>query len=242
MRTSLLAIAALAGLTLAGPGASAAGTTAVSVKANTSFRWSPDAVTIDRGQAVAFSNPTLTSHDVVFSDGGRFDDGCTAEPACHAASASPAWGAHLRTFTTPGTYHFYCTIHGTAAGQGMYGTVIVRAAGGAPATAAPSRLRAHGGRVCPAGRRGCRASFARVVFTLTQRARVTGAIARRSGRHWHPFAAFAIGGRRGANVVVLRRPGGRALGPGSYRIALRAQATGRAASPAVSARFAIRQG
>lgn len=30
------------------------------------------------------------------------------------------------TFTTPGTYHYYCTVHGTASGGGMYGTVVVQ--------------------------------------------------------------------------------------------------------------------
>jgi plastocyanin len=242
MRTSLLAIAVLAGLALAVPGAPAAAPTAVSVKAKTSFRWAPATVTIDRGQAVAFSNPTLTSHDVVFTDGGRFDDGCTAEPACHSATAAPAWGARVRSFASPGTYHFFCTIHGTAAGQGMYGTVIVRAGGGAPATAAPRHLTAHGGRACHAVRRACHATFARITFTLAERARVGALIDRRGARRWHRFARFAINGRRGPNTVVLRRPGRRALGPGSYRITLRAQAPGKTASSAVAARFAIRRG
>jgi plastocyanin len=239
MRSWRLAIAAPVALALAVPGALAAGTTAASVKAGTSFRWSPDTVAIDPGESVRFSNPTLTSHDVVFTDGGRFDDGCIAEPGCRATTASPAWGARTRTFTVPGTYHFYCTIHGTAAGQGMYGTVIVRGAGRPAATPAPRRLVAHDGRVCRPHRRHCRPAFARVTFTLAQRARVGATIARLAGSREQRVAAFSLAGRRGINHVVLRRPGGRALGPGRYRITLRARAKGRTASVAVSTRFAI---
>jgi len=40
-------------------------------------------------------------------------------------SATQASGTYTRSFDTPGTYDYYCTIHGTAT-SGMHGSVVVQ--------------------------------------------------------------------------------------------------------------------
>lgn len=55
------------------------------------------------------------SHNLVFED-------APAEPVSAATKSS---GRHLRTFTTPGTYRYRCTLHSTSFTQGMTGSVVV---------------------------------------------------------------------------------------------------------------------
>ena len=80
--------------------------------------YSPSTVTIDMGQPVCWTwTGTAASHSVK-ADDGSFTSG---EPASS--------GNFQHTFNTPGTYGYYCQVHGSLTG-GMRGTVVVRDSSG----------------------------------------------------------------------------------------------------------------
>jgi plastocyanin len=80
--------------------------------------FSPSTVTVDPGQPVCWTwSNTSDSHNLK-ADDGSFTSG---EPENH--------GNFQKTFTTPGTYGYYCQVHGSLTG-GMRGTVIVRDSSG----------------------------------------------------------------------------------------------------------------
>ena len=92
-----------------------------------SHSWSPPQATVGEGGSVAFSNPTAVPHGVEWVS-------VPATPACSGvpvgtteAASGTQWGGTC-TFTRPGTYSFYCTVHGAA----MSGTITVSAAAGEP--------------------------------------------------------------------------------------------------------------
>ena len=77
------------------------------------FTWSPNQITVTVGTNVTWA--WVGTHDVqsdtnVFSSGG------------------PATGGNFNfTFNTPGTYPYYCTLHGGVGGTGMHGVIYVTA-------------------------------------------------------------------------------------------------------------------
>jgi plastocyanin len=83
--------------------------------------WSPSTATIHVGDSVTWTN-----------DGG-FHNVCVRKPGGSGCDefrngdAGPSWAAYTNshTFTTAGTYSFYCEIHGTAT-SGMQGTITVQ--------------------------------------------------------------------------------------------------------------------
>ncbi len=87
--------------------------------------WTPSQVTVASGGAVTISNATNVEHGVEWIGSGP-------RPVC-AGSVPQAGGEHVSgtqwsgtcTFTTPGTYTFYCTVHHAE----MTGTVTVTAGG-----------------------------------------------------------------------------------------------------------------
>lgn len=70
--------------------------------------FSPSATTVTSGTTVTWTWGGSASHNVTFDDG--------------AHSATQSSGTYARTFTTPGTYNYKCTIHGAA----MSGSVTVQ--------------------------------------------------------------------------------------------------------------------
>jgi plastocyanin len=82
------------------------------VSAGPGVMFSPRAITVGRGDSVAF-------HNLGGFHGLTFDAG----PALQSPSTS-AWSAS-RTFTAPGAYAFFCPIHGGRGGRGMSGVVFV---------------------------------------------------------------------------------------------------------------------
>jgi plastocyanin len=74
--------------------------------------FSPASVTVDPGQPVCWT--WSGSEHTVKGDDGSFTSG---PPAAN--------GTFQRTFNAPGTYGYYCQVHGTLTG-GMRGTVVVR--------------------------------------------------------------------------------------------------------------------
>jgi plastocyanin len=80
--------------------------------------FSPSTITIDAGQPVCWTwNTSGISHNVK-SD----DDSFTSGPPASSATFQ-------RTFTAPGTYGYFCQVHGALTG-GMRGTVVVRGGSG----------------------------------------------------------------------------------------------------------------
>jgi len=80
--------------------------------------FSPSTITVNPGDPVCWTwAGTYDAHNIK-ADDGSFTSGA---PADH--------GTFQKTFTTPGTYGFYCQVHGSLTG-GMRGTVIVRDADG----------------------------------------------------------------------------------------------------------------
>jgi plastocyanin len=83
---------------------------------NCSASFSPSEVTVPAGKTVAWLWDGSRRCDVVFED----------DPTEPTSSPRQEWGRHFRTFTTPGTFRYRCTLHSTSFTEGMVGTVTVR--------------------------------------------------------------------------------------------------------------------
>jgi plastocyanin len=119
----LSALAAVLGLAIpvavALAGSSAAATTNVTAGPGSSF--SPQTVNVAVGDTVTWSG--LASTHTVSADDGSW--GFTIPSASDTFS---------HTFTAPGTYRYYCAVHGGPNGLGMAGVVVVGSAGTATTT------------------------------------------------------------------------------------------------------------
>jgi plastocyanin len=117
-RKTLLAMAAfVAGLALAVAPTLGANKDVISGP-NDNDIFSPANVTISQGDSVTWKND-IGNHNV------RFDDGSYRMPS---SPQTNAWTVS-RTFTTPGSFRYYCDQHGGPNGDGMSGRVVVNAAG-----------------------------------------------------------------------------------------------------------------
>jgi plastocyanin len=123
----LIASAAIAAVPLHGRDASAA-THGVSVTEYmfTDAGSSTSTTTVGAGDSVLWTWNGAEMHSVT-ADDGSFD-----HPASPDAQSNGTYG---KTFDTPGTYAYYCRIHGATGGQGMSGTIVVQAAATDTATA-----------------------------------------------------------------------------------------------------------
>jgi plastocyanin len=72
-------------------------------------------ITVTAGSKVTWTNSGRNDHNVKPVDGGDF--------GVDTAGFKPG-ATYTATFATPGTYHYFCSIHGTTA-RGMVGTVQV---------------------------------------------------------------------------------------------------------------------
>lgn len=110
-RPGLLAVLALAVAVVGTPSVLAAEAAAGRVQvAIRHFAFSPKTLTVDAGTRVVWTNQDEEPHTVT-SAGGRF-----------ASSAALDTGdRHAVTFSRPGTYAYYCSIHPM-----MVGTVVVK--------------------------------------------------------------------------------------------------------------------
>ena len=99
--------------------------------------FAPQALTINAGDSVTFVNKG-GFHNVVADDGSfRCARGCDGDGHGGNGNASSlSWVATV-TFDTPGTFGYFCEIHGMP-GQGMFGTITVQGVTPPPpATAEP---------------------------------------------------------------------------------------------------------
>ncbi len=109
------------------PAAAAPAPVAASAKDNV---FDPQTITIPAGTTVTWTNSGAVPHTVT-ADDKKFDSGLL----------NPGQ-SFSQTFDTPGTYGFYCTLHG-APGTGMFGTIVVTPA--AAATPVPASSGAASG-------------------------------------------------------------------------------------------------
>ena len=84
----------------------------------------PPTATVTAGDTVVWTQPGTRVHNVT-ADDGSFSSGNLA-----------SGGTFSRAFATPGTYRYYCSIHGAPGGIGMSGVVVVQAAQVTTTTAA----------------------------------------------------------------------------------------------------------
>jgi plastocyanin len=126
MRVRCLWIGVLVALLVPAVPALAANQTVTATGLNT---FSPRTVTVNTGDMVTWNNGS-GFHNV------HFDDNSFDMPP---SATSGAWSVS-RTFTSPGTFRYYCEAHGGPNGSGMSGTVWVNGPGYArPAGASPLR-------------------------------------------------------------------------------------------------------
>jgi plastocyanin len=127
----LLAIGvALLASAVLGTGASSVDAATVGVDVQDS-QFSPPTINIQAGDTVEWEFVGTLEHNVTAVDNSF-------------SSATMSSGTFSRAFNSAGSFAYYCTIHGTAQGQGMAGTVVVAAAATATNTAeaaAPSPTR-----------------------------------------------------------------------------------------------------
>lgn len=123
--STLVAVTALA---LALPGLAAAQSGNSVDVVDSAFE--PPTLTVMAGDQVTWTSSGSLPHTVTASD-GAFD----SNPDC-ASFSDGGSGACMDngetfdfTFDTPGTYAYYCKLHGTSDGSGMAGTIVVQAAG-----------------------------------------------------------------------------------------------------------------
>jgi plastocyanin len=93
------------------------------IYAEQTHSWSPPNVTVGEGASVTFSNPTTVLHGVnwMSTPSGAQVPTCSGVPVGTGEAASAAEWSGSCTFTQPGTYVFYCTVHKAA----MSGTITV---------------------------------------------------------------------------------------------------------------------
>jgi len=86
-----------------------------SVNAGPDFSFHPGTLTVKAGTTVTWDYVGGIPHTVTSSPGdpASFDSGIKSS------------GSFTFTFAQPGTYHYFCTLHGTANGSGMAGTITV---------------------------------------------------------------------------------------------------------------------
>jgi plastocyanin len=115
-----------------------------------SHSWSPATVTIPPGGSVTFQYQPgpfpqgTSSHSVVFQSPPSAP-ACTGVP--QTASGQPTPWSGSCTFSTPGTYHFICGVHGVS----MSGSVTVTGTG---APAPPGQTAAASGLSVPSPQKG----------------------------------------------------------------------------------------
>jgi len=85
------------------------GSTGTTVQATAQLSFSPVQVSIKAGNTVTWNNSSGTNHTVTFENGPSFNQALND-------------GSNVsRMFQNPGTYNYYCTIHG----KSMHGTIVV---------------------------------------------------------------------------------------------------------------------
>lgn len=118
----------LGGCGLSGPAHDAPATNAAAVVDMGFSSFDPAVVHVRAGQTVEWRNTAVITHSVTDDNSVAADPNDASIPNGATAFSSgdiAAGQVFSQTFTTPGTYKYFCTHH---EGMGMVGTVIVDAA------------------------------------------------------------------------------------------------------------------
>jgi plastocyanin len=113
---SLLGLAIVCLVVLGFPTPSRGASSAVEIQDN---RYVAPTITITAGDTVTWTETGVGTHSVT-ADDGSFD----SSPACPTSCLGNG-STFSHTFGTPGTYRYYCHIHGGPGGVGMSGVVTV---------------------------------------------------------------------------------------------------------------------
>lgn len=220
-----LGLAAVAGLVLAlalaGFRAVAADPTIAADSATDT--WNPSTATVHVGETVTWTN-----------DGG-FHNVHVAGDSSALVAAGPGWTSVHKTFTQPGTYTFYCEIHGNPDGTGMSGTITVTADSTGTSTTPPAGAQPTDTTTVPTtpaadttapafiGRPKRRAGRRALVLELSasEPSTLRAAVYRRPprGHAYSRVSDSSLRVKQGNNVVTLPRKG-KLLRSGSYRVTL----------------------
>ncbi len=232
-----LAAGFLAALALSGFPASAANQ---SIVANDDAGpvWKPNAVTIQAGESVTWATDG-GFHDVCVLKPGATGDNCDNSSTKEFKNGDPApsWSAYTNshTFTTAGTYTFFCEVH---KGDGMTGTITVTAAStgttttettqtmttntetGTQTTPVEDTTAPH---FSPAPKRRASKRSIVLAFGSSEAAKLSVSVAwHAAGKHHFSHVGSAtVGVKHGNNVVTVPRKAAGKLRAGSYRLTLR---------------------
>lgn len=105
----------------------------VTVTANGNLTFSPASVTINKGDTVTFKNSGSLGHNVIATDGSF-----CCSTTCKTGQTSCALAGNFSstmTFSTPGTFGYFCSAHGTPT-SGMHGSITVNDTAPPPPTTA----------------------------------------------------------------------------------------------------------
>ncbi|MEZ5170864.1 MAG: plastocyanin/azurin family copper-binding protein [Acidimicrobiia bacterium] len=97
------------------------GSTEVAVAARDNV-FEPETVTVDAGTTVTWTNDGRNDHNILDASDAYSD--ATATPFEVEAVAFTPGDEYSATLDEPGTYAYYCSLHGTPTG-GMIGTIVV---------------------------------------------------------------------------------------------------------------------
>lgn len=108
-------VATFAGCTAPSTGpAPKSGTVDVEMK---NVKFVPEEITVKTGATVRWTNEDSLAHDVTAGDGSWNSTG--------GPGGMEAGAVYSRTFTSPGTFDYYCTLHSSGPGNGMWGRLKV---------------------------------------------------------------------------------------------------------------------
>lgn len=197
------------------------------------YAFQPPRVDIVAGDVVFWTwRGPDTDHSVTGAGPGKTFDSDPGVPDSQVGH--PVGHRHGEQFDVAGTYDYLCRKH-----PGMRGTVVV--APGATGVSPPldrtaprlTRVALVPARMC----RRCRRPGARLRFTLSERAALSGAVRRVRRGATRVVRRVRVSGRPGRNDVRFRARG---LRPGSYRLTLRAYDDAGNPSPPVTRAFRVR--
>lgn len=89
------------------------------------YRWKPPTAAVNAGGVVSFSNPSETNHGVEWKYPPVTPSCSAGVPVGTTAAASNTKWSGTCTFSQPGKYEFWCTVHGSE----MHGTITVNPSG-----------------------------------------------------------------------------------------------------------------